>query len=688
MLPATSPIDDPASGAPVPSAGPSASEPRGPEVVAPLATPAAPHRTEPPVAADVAAADLGRPAAAAYPDDAKETDDVAASAAALAPRRWYFSDFEDRRPRAPMPYHAGRELALQATSVCAVTLGLWYLSWRWTSSVNWDQWYLGVPLVVAETLAFFGTILFFATTSRTGDTPMQPPPQRVSELHGGADQVAVGPQDDRPLVVDVFFPTYNEDPELVRLSLRDAKRLTYPHPIEIRIHVLDDGKRADMRRIADEEGVSYLTRPSNIGYKAGNLRNAIEHTHGDLLVICDADTRVFPMFLERTLGYFRDPSVAWVQTPQWFYDLDEGTPLPDFLATRLRLGALGRWIGRGAQAVLGPVQVGRDPLGNDPEMFYDVILRRRNWANASFCCGAGSVHRREAVMEAALKAYAEQVGSEVARALVDVDDASLRADLEAMVSVESARNAEITPYKFHVSEDIYTSIILHSDRDRGWRSVFHPEPLSKMLSPQDLLAWTIQRFKYAGGTLDIARNDNPLRRPLSRWQKVMYGTTIYSYFAPLWTTILLVMPVLYFFTGISAVTAYDAPFYAHIVPFLVINRVAFMLATWGVDSWRGEQYYLAFFWTNLKALLHVARGLPVKFHVTPKVKQSGNFVRLIAPHLVLVGLTALGILGRGALVALGEAPSAPYVVNVFWGLWNVSCLAAMVSVAFHRSDKD
>ncbi|MBM0271847.1 hypothetical protein JNS94_29555, partial [Klebsiella pneumoniae] len=36
-------------------------------------------------------------------------------------------------------------------------------------------------------------------------------------------------------------------------------------------------------------------------------------------------------------------------------------------------------------------------------LFYDVILRRRNWANAAFCCCAASVHRREAVMQAALR---------------------------------------------------------------------------------------------------------------------------------------------------------------------------------------------------------------------------------------------------------------------------------------------
>jgi cellulose synthase (UDP-forming) len=592
-------------------------------------------------------------------------------------RDWYFAPFEDRRPEPPVAYHAGREWLFQAVAVCALALGGWYLVWRWTSSINWTAWYVGVPLVLAESLAFVSTVLFFVTTWRNRDTPIARPPAGVSEIQD------VPASDDRPVSVDVFFPTYNEDPELVRLSVQDAKRMRYPHAIEINIHVLDDGKRDAMREVAREEGVAYLTRSSNIGSKAGNMRNALERTSGELVVIFDADTRPFPAFLERTLGYFRDASVAWVQTPQWFYDLDEGTRLPAWLASRLRLGAVGRGIGRAIERVVGPMHIGADPFGNDPQMFYDVIQRRRNAANASFCCGAGSIYRREAVMEEALKTYADEIRIDVSAVTRNVADAGLLAQLRESVGAEAARAHELTPYKFHVSEDIYTSIILHSDRERKWRSVFHPEPLSKMLSPQDLLTWTIQRFKYAGGTIDIAIHDNPLLRSgLSFWQKLMYGTTMYSYLAPLWTVPLLVMPIIYFFTGITAVTAYDAAFYGHIVPFLVMNRIAFLLGTWGIKSWRGEQFYLASFWINLKALVHVLRGLPVKFHVTPKVKQAGNFAALVWPHIALVVLTGIGIVVRGIAIAHGGSPPGPYVVNVFWALWNASSLGIMVAAAF------
>ncbi|MGE0087091.1 MAG: glycosyltransferase [Desulfococcaceae bacterium] len=75
----------------------------------------------------------------------------------------------------------------------------------------------------------------------------------------------------------------------MRLSIRDAKKITYPHPADIRIHVLDDGRRPAMKALADQEGVNYITRDSNIGFNAGNLQNAMKQTDGDFILICDAD---------------------------------------------------------------------------------------------------------------------------------------------------------------------------------------------------------------------------------------------------------------------------------------------------------------------------------------------------------------------------------------------------------------
>lgn len=189
-----------------------------------------------------------------------------------------------------------------------------------------------------------------------------------------------------------------------------------------------------------------------------------------------------------------------------------------------------------------------------------------------------------------------------------------------------AYDTELTPYKFHVSEDIYTSILLHGDREHRWRSVMHLEIESKMLSPQDLLTWMIQRFKYAAGSLDILLHDTIFRNSkikLSIAQKLMYGTTFWSYLACLWNTVFLISPLVYLFTGIPPVSAYSTPFYLHFLPFFLFSELAFMFGTWGISAWDGKSSYLSLFAMNLRALVTVLRGEKTKFHVTPKERQSG-----------------------------------------------------------------
>ncbi|SNS33618.1 cellulose synthase (UDP-forming) [Noviherbaspirillum humi] len=589
---------------------------------------------------------------------------------------FYFEKFESRQPPEPVPYSPTIELIWQFLVVVALILGANYIRWRWMESLNYDALWFSIPVALAETFAYIGLILFTINLWMTRDEPQRPPPFTVGEC--GDDHS----ESDRPISVDIFITTYNEEEELVRISIRDARAVRYPHPIDINVHVLDDGRRPLMRQVAEEEGANYITRSNNIGFKAGNLRNAMEQTSGDFIVICDADTRLLPTILEDTLGYFRDKDMAWVQTPQWFYDIPEGVPLPRYLEARL--GRPGRWLGRLVERVAGKVNIGEDPFVNDPKMFYDVILRRRNWANAAFCCGAASIHRREAVMQAALRAFAVTIDREVEQYARQVKHPELRENLSEAMRTQAVLDTELTPYKFHVSEDIYTSIVLHSDPGRRWRSVLHPKVESKMLSPQDLLTWMIQRFKYAGGTLDICFRDNPLfRGRMTLAQRLMYLTTFWSYLGCIWNFVFLVAPIIYLFTGVPPLKAYAMPFYLHVIPFIIMNELAFMFGTWGIRSWEGKASYLSFFSINFRALWTVLKGEKIKFHVTPKDRQEGNFLGLVVPQIAIVALTAVGLLYAAYQVfILGHQEKLQsLVVNAAWGLNNIISMLPMIRAA-------
>ncbi|MGR3249396.1 MAG: glycosyltransferase [Paracoccus sp. (in: a-proteobacteria)] len=603
----------------------------------------------------------------------------------------YFRRFENRRPPEPLPYSPVREVLWQALATITALIGGWYVWWRWTQSLNPDAMWFAIPLVVAETCAYVGLLLFIFNLWK--DQPVTVPTP-VATLHQtvapGSDDLAAP---DRPLVIDLFFATYNEDPELVRLGVRDAKQITYPHPIDILIHVCDDGRRPEMRQVCTEEGVNYITRATNEGFKAGNLRHAMEHTSGDFIVILDADTRPFPTILAHTLGYFSDPKMAWVQTPQWFYDLPEGVTLTARLSQKL--GAAGRVLGRSVEGIFGEIRIGKDPFVNDAEMFYQVILRRRNWANASFCCGAGSIHRREAVMEAALRSFAASVERRVVAAEEEITltsrEPSVDPSLLSAIRTEAVVAEVLAPYRFHVSEDIYTSIVLHSDRERGWKSVLHPTYESRMLSPQDLLSWSVQRFKYAGGALDILAHDNPLfRRGLTLSQRLMYAMTFWSNLAPLWNVIFLVAPIIYLATGIAPVSAYTLPFFLHAIAFLVALELSMMVGTWGIAGYASKSSYLAFFPLGLRAIAAVAAGRKISFPVTPKDRQLGNHLRLVRPQIALVLLTLASLAwGVGALIWADTDHSVTGVVtNALWGVNNCLAMSGIIRAAQWRPEPE
>ena len=280
-------------------------------------------------------------------------------------------------------------------------------------------------------------------------------------------------------------------------------------------------------------------------------------------MICDADTRLFPDFLLNTLGYFCDARVAWVQTPHWFYDIPEPGGRASFR----------QWLSGRA-----------DPFQADPGLFFDIIQRRRNRNGASFCCGAGSLHRTEALFEAAL-ATRKDAGRSGSQA------------------------GDLRPFCYHVSEDILTSIRLHGASPWRWRSVYHPRIECRMLSPWSLRAWAGQKLKYAGGTFDIMLRHNPLMRRAMPWRiRLHYLATFSSYLSIIWVLALLLAPIVTLVTGIAPVSAYSTEFFMRLIPLLLVNELALIVGCWGHDPTYGTRQNLAALQINLCALLAGSEG--------------------------------------------------------------------------------
>ncbi len=235
-----------------------------------------------------------------------------------------------------------------------------YLLWRSLSSLN-----LSDPLNGTFSLLLFFLELFVLFSSSLQLLLML----RVKNRRREADlaqQSAIEHQF-KP-TVDILIPTYDESVQILQRTLIGCQSIDY----ELKtIYLLDDTRRPEVAKLAQELGCEYRTRPNNLHAKAGNLNYTIPQTTGEFIVVFDADFIPTRNFLQRTLGFFQDSQVALVQTPQNFYNLDP-------IARNLGLGN-----------VLIP----------EEEVFYRQIEPIKDGAGSVVCSGTSFVVRRSALEE-------------------------------------------------------------------------------------------------------------------------------------------------------------------------------------------------------------------------------------------------------------------------------------------------
>jgi cellulose synthase (UDP-forming) len=254
----------------------------------------------------------------------------------------------------PQPRPWSRRLVVGILLVLTVR----YILWRSLSTLNLTSPLNGVfsvGLLVLEMLTILtGSIQLFLMFN-------------VKERHREAEQRASLVLDGtfNPSV-DIFIPTYNEPAFILQRTIIGCQALEYAHK---KIYLLDDTRRAQIRELAQSLGCEYLTRPDNRHAKAGNLNHALGKTHGDLIVVFDADFVPTKNFLSRTVGFFQDERVGLVQTPQSFYNADP-------IARNLGL---------------------ENVLTSEEEVFYRQIEPIRDGVGSVVCAGTSFVVRRKAL---------------------------------------------------------------------------------------------------------------------------------------------------------------------------------------------------------------------------------------------------------------------------------------------------
>jgi cellulose synthase/poly-beta-1,6-N-acetylglucosamine synthase-like glycosyltransferase len=133
--------------------------------------------------------------------------------------------------------------------------------------------------------------------------------------------------------VSLQIAAYNEPPDMLIETIASAERIDYPN---FEILVIDNNtKDPEVWRPVEEycrdrDRVRFVHVDPWPGFKSGALNLALtEHTAPDaeIVGVIDADYLVDPDYLRSVVGYFIDPNIAFVQTPQDYREYERDSYL-------------------------------------------------------------------------------------------------------------------------------------------------------------------------------------------------------------------------------------------------------------------------------------------------------------------------------------------------------------------------
>ena len=511
----------------------------------------------------------------------------------------------------PVPEPTLRRWSIRAVALLALAVTATYLAWRigWTidPAVPW----LSVALVALEIHAALGLVLF---TFSLWDVDRRPASRDVLNTDAR---------------IAVLLPTYNEGLEVLTPTIAAAVAMRLPHET----WVLDDGDRPDVAALARSLGARYLTRPTHEHAKAGNLNHALGLVEADFVAVLDADHVAEADFLVRTLGYFDDPRVALVQTPQEFYNTDSF----EHDATE----------GRRARGDDGTADADADEQRfHEQTLFYRVLQPGKNRWGAAFWCGTGAVVRVPALRE---------VGG---------------------VATDT------------ITEDIHTTIRFHR---RGWKTVYHNEVLARGLAASDAETYQLQRLRWGTGAMQVLRVENPLFvSGLSLRQRLAYAATLLGWFDAWRSLGYLLLPIAVVTTGAVPIRAEPAAFLAAFGTTFILQQLALRVLSRGAHrpilSIIFELVRMA---PNLLATTTLLTRRRAAFRVTPKGR-TASARRPIHEPVLLRAVAFLSVAGAAwyAATLMGATPTryeVPWAAHATFAWLSVNVVLLVRAVQRIRS---
>lgn len=449
-----------------------------------------------------------------------------------------------------------------------------YLIWRTLYTVPLQDGIIsavaGISLLVVEIVGMFEAFVHYFNMHRIENHP-----------------VPVVPLEEYP-DVDVFIATYNEPTELLYKTINGCVHMDYPDKSKVHIYICDDGRRAEVKQLAEQMHVNYLDREDNKGAKAGNLNHALSVTSSPLIATFDADMIPQHEFLVDTVAYFVDQEIknreleekdrikiGFIQTPQSFYN-------PDLFQFNL---------------------FSESRIPNEQDYFYKDVQVARNKSNCVIYGGSNTVISREALND---------VGGFFTKS---------------------------------ITEDFATGIKI---QQKGYICYAINKVLASGLSPTDLKSLINQRIRWGRGCIQTGRRVHIcLSRHLSLAQKANYLASIWYWYASWKRLIYIMSPILFATFGVLVVKCSLIEVLIFWLPMYISSNISLKMMSRNIRTTKWTNLYetTIFPFMMIPVLLETFGISMKKFKVTQKdAKQNKKKDWVYAiPHTILIILSVIGI---------------------------------------------
>jgi cellulose synthase (UDP-forming) len=202
-----------------------------------------------------------------------------------------------------------------------------------------------------------------------------------------------------------------------------------------------------------------------------------------------------------------------------------------------------------------------------------------------------------------------------------------------------------------LAEDLITSIRMHA---AGWQSIYNPVVVSRGLVPEDLGSFCKQQLKWARGVFEVTFEEIPrLFWQLSFWQKLSYLTIGSYYFVGATQFLFTLIPLLYFFVGITPAEMSFVDFVVRGLPIVVISLAIYgFVQRWMAHPeterglhWRGMILKFACWPVFFLGFLLSVVNAEIPYIPTAKKAVTGYFTPFARPHVVHSALFLMMITG-------------------------------------------